>query len=33
VDVVGGAGQTWAMAADDGFKSFVEAAIVGIGGG
>src|SRR5690348_13554942 len=33
VDVVRGTGQTWAIAADDGFKGLVEASVVGIGGG
>jgi len=33
VDVVGATGQTWAVAADDGFEGLVEAAVVGIGGG
>jgi hypothetical protein len=33
VDVVGGAGQTRAIAADDRFECLVEAAVVGIGGG
>ena len=33
MDVVGGARQTWAVAADDRFEGLIEAAVVGICGG
>src|SRR5882724_5698080 len=32
VDMVGGAGKAWAMAADDRHQRLVEAAVVGVGG-